>query len=59
MASFFPLLTDPLKSSMYIFKDSCVASAGSSMFGCSVKDQKWVGVESGREGWLSGLINCL
>ena len=55
MASPFPLLTDSLKSSMYIHKDSF--AAGSSIFGSSVKGQRRVGGESEIEWWLSGLIN--
>lgn len=49
MASSFAPLTDSLESSMGVFKDSCAALAESSVFGCSVKDQRWFGVECERE----------
>lgn len=49
MDSPFPPLTYSLEGSMYICEDSCAAAAESSIFGCSVKDQRWVGVEGGRE----------
>lgn len=46
---FLPSTQQILSSSMGILKDSCVASVGRSISGYSVKEQRHVGVEGGRE----------